>query len=174
MPFEFHLDLRARAVSTLNALTHLGVAPAHDATLSVVRDFLNGTAANQCDCIYERRRSLASGAVDTIDINGLTNDVFGNNIPMLTLVGVVLINEDVGGIANTTNLTLGGGVNAIQNILGTTAATKIIRPGGVFLTLETSASGIATVTPGTADIITITNAAGATNNYQIILIGRTV
>ena len=174
MPNEFHLNLRARVVSTLVANQNLGTSPVHDATLTVVRDFLSGTGVEQIDCLYARRRIVASGATDTIDINGVTNDVFNQNIVMATLCGVIVVNQDVDGTPNTTNLTFGGGANAIANILGGAAATKVMRPGEVFMTINGSAGGIATVTPGTADIITITNAAGATNNYQIVLFGRTV
>ena len=180
MPFEFHLNTAARVASTLGSVTHLGVSPIHDVTVTLVKDFLSGTLAGQIDCAYARRRTVASGATDTIDINGVTNDVFNQNIVMATLVGFILINEDVAdanGIVatpNTTNLTVGGGANAIANILGGAAATKIIRPGGIFISLEPSINGIGPVTAGTADIITVTNAAGASNSYQIILLGRTV
>ena len=156
MPFEFHMNFNPRVVSTLTGAQQIGM-PIDDVTLQVARHFLNGTAAGQIDVAYARRRSVASGATDTIDINGVTNDAFNNNIAMLTLCGIILINEDTGGIANTTNLTLGGGANAIANILGNTTATMVLRPGGIFMNLNaTSASGVATVTPGTADIITIT------------------
>lgn len=175
MPYQFDLDLRARVVSTLPAADHLGVAPAHDATLTIVRNFLSGTGAGQCDCLYERRRSLASGAVDTIDLNTSVTDVFGNPVSMITVVAFILVNEGVDGVPNTTSLTIGGGgALGMPNLLGNTSATKIVRPGGVFLTVENGITGVVTVTPGSADTFTITNAAGATNNYQLIIVGRTV
>jgi hypothetical protein len=174
MPSEFHLDMKARVVSTLGATTHLGTSPIHDATVSLMLDFLDGTGVDQINAIYARQRTLASGATDTIDINGVTNDVFNQNIAMLTLCGVIILNKAVDGVVNTTNLTLGGGANAIPNVLGTAGATKIIRPGGLFMSVDGAAAGIGPVTPGTADTITVVNAAGAENRYQIILFGRTV
>lgn len=172
MPFEFHLADRLRVVQTLPATINLGIAPTHDATVTMIRDFLSGTGVDQIDMIYAKRRSIATGATDVIDINGSTNDVFGTNIAMVTLCGVIIINQDVDGTANTTNLTFGGGANAIGSILGNASVTKTLRPGHIFQDINGSTGGIGAVTPGTNDSITIVNAAGATNNYQIIIFGR--
>lgn len=172
MPFEFHADMRLRVVSTLAANLHLGVNPTHDATLTVVRDILSGTGADQIDVLYERRRAITTGASISIDLNGTADkDVFENNLSMVTLCGVIIANFDVDGTLNTTNITIGGGANSV-NFLGTAATTKIIRPGGVYCDICTGAGGIATITPATADLIQIANAAGATANVQMIFFGR--
>lgn len=179
MANEVHIDLRVRAVSYLTGLTYftgIDAAPSQDLTITKAITALTGSGLNQVDQVYARRRSLASGATDLLDLNGSTiKDVFGNNLSFLTLCMVLIINEDADGTANTTNLTIGGGTNQIQNILGGVGATKILRPSDTFLTANfASANGIAVIVPTTGDELQIVNAAGATNNYQIILAGRSV
>ena len=114
-------------------------------------------------------------------LNGAAlKDVFGNNLNFAKLCMVLILNEDspnddgTPSAVNTTNLTVGAGTNQIPNILGSAGATKVLRPGDVFLTANFGASGIATITPGTADELQIVNGVGATCNYQIILAGRSV
>lgn len=175
MPNEVHLDLRVQALSYLTGNTWMQAQPDHDVRVAKKLDILSGTAVQQCDVIYARRRSLASGATELLDLNGSAlKDVFGNNLNFLTLCFCLIINEDFDGTVNTTNLTVGAGTNQIPNLLGSAGATKIMRPGDIFVSANFGTNGIATVTPGTGDEIQIVNAAGATNNYQIILAGRSV
>lgn len=171
MPYEFHLKMTPRVVSTLPVALNLGFAPTHDATLTIVRDFLSGTGVDQIDCIHAKRHTILTGATEAVDLSGGANDAFGTAFPMVTLCGLILINQDYDGTVNTTNLTIGGGANA-ANILGNTTVTKTIRPGQMFMDINGGAGGIATITPGTADIFQIVNAAGATNNCQLIFFGR--
>lgn len=176
MASEIHMDLRLRARSYLTGATWFSDTPNQDVTLTKTLDILDGIGTDQVNQIYARRRSLASGATELLDLHqdpALT-DVFGNNLKFATLCLVYIINEDVNGVANTTNLTVGAGTNEIANILGSAGATKILRPGDVFLTANFGPNGIATVTPGTGDELQIVNGSGATCNYQIILAGRSV
>lgn len=178
MPNEVHIDLRVRALSYLTGLTYfagIDSAPSQDLTISKAVHALTGSATDQVDQVYARRRSLASGATELLDLNGSSlKDVFGNNLSFAELCLVLIINEDADGTPNTTNLTVGAGTNQITNILGSAGATKILRPGDIFLTANFGASGIAAITAGTGDELQIVNAAGATCNYQIILAGRSV
>lgn len=175
MASEIHLDLRLRALSYLTGVTYFSGTPIQDVTLTSTIDALTGTLTDQVDQVYARRRSLASGATELLDLNGASlKDVFGVNLNFAKLCLVYIVNKDADGTANTTNLTVGAGTNQIANILGSVGATKILRPGDVFLTANFGASGIATITPGTGDELQIVNAAGATCNYQIILAGRSV
>lgn len=175
MASEIHMDLRLRARSYLTGATWFSGTPNQDVTLTKTLDILDGTGTDQVDQIYARRRQLASGATELLDMSGAAlKDVFGNNLSFAKLCMVYIINEDVDGTANTTNLTVGGGANQIANILGSAGATKILRPGDVFLTANFGPNGIAAVTAGTGDELQIVNSAGATCNYQIILAGRSV
>lgn len=181
MASEIHMNLRLRARSYLTGNTWPDKDPEHDMTLTKALDILNGTGTDQVDQIYARRRSLASGATELLDLNGAAlKDVFGNNLNFAKLCLVYIINEDspnddgTPAAVNTTNLTVGAGTNQIANILGSAGATKILRPGDVFLTANFGPNGIATVTAGTGDELQIVNSAGATCNYQIVLAGRSV
>ena len=178
MPNQIDINLRVRALSYLTGLTYfagIDSAPSQDLTISKSISALNGTLTDQVDQVYARRRSLASGATELLDLNGSTlKDVFGVNLSMLKLCMVLIINEDADGTVNTTNLTVGAGTNQIPNILGSVGATKILRPGDIFLTANFGASGMATIVPATGDELQIVNGAGATCNYQIILAGRSV
>ena len=173
MPAEVHMSLAVQILDYKSS--SFAPPPIFDLRPSRKIDVLNGTGIGQCDQTYMGRRSLASGASEIVDLNGTaTKDTFGSNLAFLTLCMIYIINEDVeGGAANTTNLTIGGGTNPVVGAIGTSGAdTKLIRPGGVHLDYNFGTSGIATVVVATGDELTITNAAGATNNYQIILVGR--
>ena len=176
MANEVHINLQVRALSYLTGLTYfagIDAAPSQDLTIAKAVHSLTGTGTDQVDQVYARRRSLASGATELLDLNGSTlKDVFGNNLSMLRLCMVLIINEDADGTVNTTNLTVGAGTNQIPNILGSAGATKILRPGDIFLTSNFGVNGITAITAGTGDELQIVNGAGATCNYQIIIAGR--
>lgn len=178
MANEIHIDLRVRALSYLTGLTYfagIDSAPSQDLTITSALHALTGTLDGEVDQVYARRRSLASGATELLDLNGSTlKDVFGNNLSMLKLCLVFIVNEDADGTVNTTNLTVGAGTNQIPNILGSVGATKVLRPGDRFLTYNFGPNGIAAIVAGTQDELQIVNSAGATCNYQIVLAGRSV
>lgn len=142
--------------------------------LSKALALTDGTTANKADLIYANERTVGDGADDDIDLAGVLTDAFGATITMAEMVAIVVINEQEDGTANTTDLTLGGGSNPFVGFLGgTTPTIGPIKPGGAFCLFAGDAAGIGTVTAGTADILRITNSAGAANTYQIAIIGRT-
>lgn len=143
-----------------------------------VRQELNlipGTLAGQADLLYLDQRQVLSGANDDIDLAGVLLGALGGTITMAELVAMIIINAPRSGNPNTTNLTIGGGTNPVVGWLGgTTPTLGPIRPGGALLRFEGDAAGICPITAGTGDILRITNGAGATANYQIGLIGRSI
>lgn len=133
----------------------------------------NGTAANQADLIYVAERTVADGADDDIDLNGTLTDAFGNTVSMVEVVGIFLLNAPKTGSANTTDLTIGGGSNPFLGFLGgTTPTIGPFKPGAMFQMVSPDAAGLGTVTAGTADILRISNSAGAANKYQLVITGR--
>jgi hypothetical protein len=147
--------------------------PYWNAAMSLSQAFQDGTAANKFDRLYMAQRTVATGANDDIDLNGVLTDVFGTTIAAVELVGIMIINKQKDGTANTTNLTIGAGSNPFVGFLGgTTPTLGPVRPGGVFLLMNPDASGLGTITAGTADILRIANSAGASNTYQIALLLR--
>jgi len=143
--------------------------------VDTVQTLLDGTLANQADLIFADQRAVTTGADDDIDLAGVLTDAFGVTITFVELVGVLIINKPITGALNTTDLTIGLGTNPFLGFLGGTLPTiGPIKPGGAFMLFAGDAAGIGTVGAGTSDVLRISNSAGATANYQIIIIGRSV
>lgn len=135
--------------------------------------FTNGTGANQSDILFLDERTVGDGSDDDIDLAGVLTDAFGTTVAMAEMTGIVVANRRISGTANTTDLTIGAGSNPFLGFVGgTTPTIGPIKPGGVFALFAGDAAGIGTVTATTADILRITNGAGAANTYQIMLLGR--
>lgn len=138
-----------------------------------VQAITDGTTANKADILYAAERTVASATDDDIDLAGVLSDAFGATITAAELVGILVINEGADGVANTTDLTIGGGSNPFVGFLGGTSPTITpIKPGGAFMLFAGDAAGIGTVTAGTGDILRISNSSGASADYQICIIAR--
>lgn len=160
---------------TLAQELNLGATPEHLLTKNFIQEITDGaSAAGTCDMIFAKKQTVLSGATNNLDLNGTLKDVFGDNFNVITLCGVFILNVPVNPLdaLNTTNLTIGGGTNPFGSLLGNNTATKILRPGHMFQDWSFGVGGIGTVVAGTGDMINITNGAGATNIFQVILIGR--
>ena len=130
-------------------------------------DFTTGTGDYQADLCYPANRSLASNAADLLDLAGSLVDPLGNTLTFVEVTAIVVRSD----AANTTNLTLGNpGANGFFGPFGATTHTNIIQPGGAVVLIAPKAGW--PVTAGTGDILRIANAAGATANYSLIIIGR--
>lgn len=137
-----------------------------DLAKKMVTSFANGSGLNQATKLFTDTRAVTTGATDSMDLNGGTlADAFGVTLVFAALKGLIIRSA----AANTTNLTILGNAAAVP-ILNTVATTITIKPGGVFVWLDTSAAGT-TVTAATGDIIQVVNAAGATANFDIAIIG---
>lgn len=149
---------------------HTSVLDFNTGDFSLAKKFLtsfaNGTGLNQANKIFTDTRAVTTGATDALDLSGGgLLDAFGVVLVYTALKGLIIRSA----AANTTNLTVLGNAAAVP-ILGTVATTMVLKPGGVFVWLDTSAAGT-TVTAATGDIIQIVNAAGATANYDVVLLG---
>ena len=134
---------------------------------------LDGTTANKADLIFADQRAVTTGANDDIDLAGVLTDAFGVTITFAELVGILIVNAPITGSANTTDLTIGLGSNPFLGFLGgTTPTIGPIKPGGVFMIFAGDAAGLGTVGAGASDILRVANSAGATANYQIVIVGR--
>jgi hypothetical protein len=126
----------------------------------------NGTGAEQGDKIYTATAQITTAGTLSLDLNGGgLVDPFGGafNVARLKLIYIASSKT------NTTALTVLGTANAVP-ILNTAATTLTLGPGDVFAISRRAAAGIV-VTAGTGDILQIVNAAGATANVDIILVG---
>jgi hypothetical protein len=139
---------------------------AFDLTKKMVQDFANGTGLNQASKVFTDTRAVLTAATDTMDLNGGTLvDAFGVTLVFATVKALIIRSSP----SNTTNLTLFGDANSVP-LLNTAATTITLQPGGLYVFTAPSIAGVV-VTAGTGDIIKLVNAAGATANYDIAIIG---
>jgi len=144
--------------------------PVFSPTMTAMIDLINGTGEGQADVVYIAERTVASGGVNTVDLNGTLKDAFGNNVVAVELVALFLINARLSGVANTTELTLGGGSNPVAGYqVGTIGP---IRPGSFVFLGSQDSLGYGPIVATTGDIISVTNAVGASNTFQLGIIAR--
>jgi hypothetical protein len=125
----------------------------------------NGVGASQADKIYTNTYAILTGATESIDVKAALVDALGAAFTPAKLKAVYIYSQP----ANTTNLTLFGDAASVP-ILSVATTTVTLLPGGLFLDIQPPLAGIA-VTAATGDIIKIVNAAGATANVDVVLIG---
>jgi len=136
-------------------------------------DLTDGTAAGNADLFYADERTVADGANDDIDLYGGLTDAFGNTINMAEMVGILIINEQKDGTANTTDLTIGAATAPFTGFLGgTTPTIGPIKPGGFVMIGAGDAAGIGAIVDASSDTLRVANSAGAANIYQIAIVGR--
>jgi len=147
-----------------NALDLGTVALPIDVQASITLD--NGTGANQADKVFTDTRTVTTGATDSIDLAGSLTDAFGATIT-LARVKAILVKAASG---NTTDLSVARPA-ANGAVLSSAASDAIVvKPGGVFFWAAPDATAIP-VTAGTGDLLSIINAAGASANYDIVIVG---
>jgi len=147
-----------------NALDLGTVALPIDVQASITLD--NGTGANQADKVFTDTRTVTTGATDSIDLAGSLTDAFGATIT-LARVKAILVKAASG---NTTDLSIGRPASNGVPMFSAVSDAIVIRPGGVFFWAAPDATAIA-VTAGTGDLLSIINAAGASANYDIVIVG---
>lgn len=163
------MALTARVNVTLTGL-HTSVldfsTASFDLTKKMIQDFANGTGLNQASKVFTDTRAILTAATDSMDLNGGTLvDAFGITLVFATVKALIIRSSP----SNTTNLTLFGDAASVP-LLNTAATTITLQPGGLYVFTAPSIGGV-TVTAATGDIIKIVNAAGATANYDIAIIG---
>jgi hypothetical protein len=142
----------APAIATLAAADPIGLT--------------SGTGDYQSDLLYANVRSLATAASDNLDLSGSLIDPLGNVVSAVEITAIVLRAD----ATNTTNLTVGNGATPFIGPFGAATHTLQLQPGGVIVLVAPKAGW--PVTAATADILKITNAAGATAGYTIAVTGR--
>lgn len=165
-------ELTATLNVSLNA-THKGnnaiAAQVHNPSINRLLALTNGTGAKQCDVMYADRLTLASAANQDIDLLSAIANAAGINVAAVEVAMIVVAPAP----ANTTDITVGGAAaNAYVGPFGAATHTIKVRPGGIFVVASDDATGIGAVTAGTADLLRITNGAGASATVDVMIIGR--
>jgi hypothetical protein len=127
-------------------------------------NFANGTGNSQADLFWDDTRTLATATAESLDLAGSLSKALGGT---LTLVGLKAILVTAAS-ANTTNLTVGGGATTVPLFTATNDSITV-RPGGAFLWVAPNTGVVVTAT--TADLLEISNAAGASATYSIMVVG---
>lgn len=126
-----------------------------------------GATANAASVMWSDRRTLASGASESLDLNGTALvDGLGAAVALARIKGIIIR----AAVGNTTDLTIGNVANGISTIFGAATQSMTLQPGELLIKMTPSAAGYL-VTAGTADLLRIVNAAGASATYDIIVIG---
>lgn len=143
-----------------------GAVPSFSKPKSADIALTDGAASGQAQKVHASTRSLASGALEDLDLAGVLTDPFGVVLTFGTIKGIVIRADP----ANATNLTVGGAPsNAFQGPFGATTHTLTLRPGGAIV-LAAPQTGW-TVAGATGDLLRVANASGAVANYSIEIIG---
>jgi hypothetical protein len=129
----------------------------------------SGTGANQADRLFQDTRTLTTGANETIDLIAALTNLYGTvTFAKLKALGVYAAT------ANTTNITVSRSAAGVAWISpATTGALAALKPGCGFLWWDSSAAGVPVGAGGTDEIV-ITNAAGASADYTIFILGTSV
>lgn len=156
-------SLTLRLVAHLAAALDLVAAKA-DLDYSQNVTLENGSGSNQASEVFSDTRTLASGASEALDLNGVLLDAVGGTVSFTTVKILAIKNK------GTTDLTVGGNAtNGFISPFGTATDTIKVQAGGLLL-LAAPGAGFA-VAAATADQLKIANAAGASCDYDIIIVG---
>lgn len=159
---EIHAQIKVRQT----AAPDLGQASA-DVGAGVALKLASGILAGQADRMWSDDRTLAASATENLDLAGVLTDIFGAGISFAKVKAIIL----VAAAGNVDDIVLGGAAsNGFLGPFGAAAHTVAVRPGGVVLLADAGAGW--PVTPGTGDLLKVTNAAGgASGSYKIIVLG---
>lgn len=142
------------------------------ATVPVKKTFTwavaNGTGALQANELYAAERVLATGATDSLDFSGTLLDAFGDGFVLAKMKAFIIFNR----ASNSTNLVWQrpAGATGVPIFAAISDALAPIVPGNFAMFIRNDATGIGVVA-GTADIIEVVNSAGASNTYDLIVLG---
>lgn len=162
---NFNGSLKAAIAATYSAaglVNTTGVLVAQDDI-----GITSGTGNYQADLLYAASRTLVASATDNLDLSGVLTDALGSVLAMVKVVAIYVRPRD----ANTSDLTVGNGVNPFVGPFGAAAHTLTLTPGSPLMLTNLKTGW--TVTPATGDILKIVNGAAAAATYDIVILGRT-
>jgi hypothetical protein len=125
-----------------------------------------GTGSGQADKIWSDTRSLGASATEDLDLSGVLTDLFGT-VTFAKMKAFAI--RSAAANLNNINVSRPAGATGVPWFLAVSDGF-VLTPGGMFL-YALPQTGI-TVTNSTADLITITNAAGTnTVSYDVVIVG---
>ena len=169
MALDLTVETRINGSLTPTTLPDVG-STLHTFDSTIRKVWTTGVPADQVDFFWSDERLVTTGATDSIDVAGSLTSLLGGTVTFARIKGILLLNSQNSGVANTTALSLARpGANGVP-IFDAASDQITISPGGRILLENPSAAGWA-VTAGTGDLISVVNAAGASNTYRIFIWG---
>lgn len=153
--------------------TNVAGSVGEDINATTLLQLLGGTGGGQMDTAYVAQRTVAASAVDTLALNGVLLDAFGNTVNLLHAKAILI----VAAAANPGDLTFApGGTNPANLGFAGTTPSWAISPGEAFLSTKGSASAVGwAIVASTGMNIKLTAAAAAGNYvYTIYVLGTSV
>ena len=135
------------------------------------KSFADGTGPDQADLLYLTVGTLAPSASISLDLDGVLEDLFGNTLSMARIKAVYIQNSNDEG---STKLIVGGDPNALVNWVGNASDVVNVRNNGVLFLSAPDAIGYV-VTPGTGDVLLLTNGDGSNSAlYKVAVLGASL
>lgn len=169
--------LSLKAYAALNFVLSQAVNPGFTTAPAVAQynprlaatEFTNGTGDFQCTDVYSATITLAGGAHQNFDLAGSLTDALNNVASFATIKGLLVV-ADPGN--NAANVVVGGAAaNAWFGCFNDATDKAVVQPGGTFFWLAPKGGGV--VTPGTGDILLVTNSSGGTTaTFTIFIFGN--
>ena len=137
--------------------------------LSYSLTLADGTSASQADKVWHDRRTVTAGSNDDLDLNALTNSIFGStvtiNLVKVRTLQIKNINTTAGDILKIDTSVANGCVALTGGASG-----KIPIGANGCLTLTSPIDSLASAN-GSTDILRITNTSGNSIVYEIVITG---
>lgn len=142
------------------------VTPKATQGYSYLLELASGAGLNQANVIWSDKRTVNASTTDTLDIatGGGLVDALGTAVAMARMKGLVVRNK------GAQNITVGRPAANGVPWLAAAGDSNIVVAGGLMALFWPTAAGIV-VTAATGDLIEIVNGAGASVDYDIVIIG---
>lgn len=125
----------------------------------------DGTGSGKGDLLFHDKRTLADGASEDLDLAGALSDAFGDTLTFVKIKALIIKN-----LSATQTLTIGNATsNAFVGPFGAATHTLKVQAGAQAV-LVMDPVGYS-VTAGTGDLLKIANSAGASCDYEIVIVG---
>ena len=125
-----------------------------------------GTGSGNVNNGFADQRTLATNTSESLDLSGTALDnIFGVDLALTKLKGLFIWSLST----NTTDLTIGNVTNGIVGPWSSATMSVVVKPGGFFAWADPLLG--TDITAGTADLLKVANAAGASNTYNIVALG---
>lgn len=134
-------------------------------TISQAFTYNTGATAGGIQQMFHERRTLEASGNYEYDLAGALVDELGQTLTFATIKGIIIHSTS----ADNKVLTVGAGTDELVGWVGDATDVVNIHAGGLFCLLAPNTGY--TVTAGSADDLKITNAAGGSSTYDIIIIG---